>query len=206
MIIRVALQNANGRNVALGHFNVSVLSGFHAVVRVGRRLRLSLTNARRVSQTDHSPGGRSIRCRDESRCFGPRGWQYARSVAVDGTRRDSRAPRCRTNPAACSPPERSSRCTAVRGLRTGFRGRHPCRSHNLSTSTPNFAWRGGAGSRPASRRPPAMSRRIRSSQAPNGPSRMWLSNVWRHLIPTAARERAAKLERLQRKGAICYPD
>lgn len=38
--LREALQNANTRHVALGHFNVSDLSGFHAVVRVARRLNL----------------------------------------------------------------------------------------------------------------------------------------------------------------------
>jgi fructose-bisphosphate aldolase class II len=38
--VREALQNASTRHVALGHFNVSDLSGFHAVVRVGRRLNL----------------------------------------------------------------------------------------------------------------------------------------------------------------------
>ena len=40
--LREALQNAGSRHVALGHFNVSDLSGFHAVVRVGRRLNLPL--------------------------------------------------------------------------------------------------------------------------------------------------------------------
>ena len=35
-----ALQSADARHVALGHFNISDLSGFHAVVRVGRRLNL----------------------------------------------------------------------------------------------------------------------------------------------------------------------
>lgn len=40
--LREALQNAGNRHVALGHFNVSDLSGFHAVVRVGRRLNLPL--------------------------------------------------------------------------------------------------------------------------------------------------------------------
>jgi fructose-bisphosphate aldolase class II len=40
--LREALQNASARHVALGHFNVSDLSGFHAVVRVGRRLNLPL--------------------------------------------------------------------------------------------------------------------------------------------------------------------
>ena len=40
--LREALQNAGSRHVALGHFNVSDLSGFHAVVRAGRRLNLPL--------------------------------------------------------------------------------------------------------------------------------------------------------------------
>jgi fructose-bisphosphate aldolase class II len=40
--LREALQNASARHVALGHFNVSDLSGFHPVVRVGRRLNLPL--------------------------------------------------------------------------------------------------------------------------------------------------------------------
>ena len=40
--LREALQNASTGHVALGHFNVSDLSGFHAVVRVGRRLNLPL--------------------------------------------------------------------------------------------------------------------------------------------------------------------
>jgi fructose-bisphosphate aldolase class II len=35
--LRDALQDADARHVALGHFNVSDLSGFHAVVRAGRR-------------------------------------------------------------------------------------------------------------------------------------------------------------------------
>lgn len=35
--LRDALQDAGGSHVALGHFNVSDLSGFHAVVRAGRR-------------------------------------------------------------------------------------------------------------------------------------------------------------------------
>ncbi|HZV04776.1 MAG TPA: class II fructose-bisphosphate aldolase [Gemmataceae bacterium] len=38
--LREALHNANTRHVALGHFNVSDLSGFHAVVRAARRLSL----------------------------------------------------------------------------------------------------------------------------------------------------------------------
>ena len=38
--LREALQNANARHVALGHFNVSDLSGFHAVTRAARRLNL----------------------------------------------------------------------------------------------------------------------------------------------------------------------
>jgi fructose-bisphosphate aldolase, class II len=40
--LREALQNASTRHVALGHFNVSDLSGFHAVVHAGRRLNLPL--------------------------------------------------------------------------------------------------------------------------------------------------------------------
>jgi len=40
--LREALQNASTRHVALGHFNVSDLSGFHAVVRAGRKLNLPL--------------------------------------------------------------------------------------------------------------------------------------------------------------------
>jgi hypothetical protein len=40
--LREALQNANGRHEALGHFDVSDLSGFHAVVHVGPRLKLQL--------------------------------------------------------------------------------------------------------------------------------------------------------------------
>ncbi|HUA61432.1 MAG TPA: class II fructose-bisphosphate aldolase [Verrucomicrobiae bacterium] len=35
--LRVALQNADARRMALGHFNVADLSGFHAVVRAGKR-------------------------------------------------------------------------------------------------------------------------------------------------------------------------
>ena len=38
--LRAALQDADARHVALGHFNVSDLSGFHAVVHVARRLNL----------------------------------------------------------------------------------------------------------------------------------------------------------------------
>ena len=38
--LREVLQNASTRHVAVGHFNVSDLSGFHAIVRVGRRLNL----------------------------------------------------------------------------------------------------------------------------------------------------------------------
>lgn len=38
--LREALHNASARHVALGHFNVSDLSGFHAVVHVARRLNL----------------------------------------------------------------------------------------------------------------------------------------------------------------------
>src|SRR5258706_7529249 len=37
-----ALQTADTSHMALGHFNVSDLSGFHAVVRAGRRLNLPL--------------------------------------------------------------------------------------------------------------------------------------------------------------------
>src|SRR5580692_10808990 len=40
--LREALQNASVRHEALGHFNVSDLSGFHAVVRAGRRFNLPL--------------------------------------------------------------------------------------------------------------------------------------------------------------------
>jgi fructose-bisphosphate aldolase class II len=40
--LREALQNASTRHVALGHFNVSDLSGFHAVVRAGQKLNLPL--------------------------------------------------------------------------------------------------------------------------------------------------------------------
>ena len=40
--LQEALLNAGSRHVALGHFNVSDLSGLHAVVRVGRRLNLPL--------------------------------------------------------------------------------------------------------------------------------------------------------------------
>lgn len=40
--LREALQNASTGHVAMGHFNVSDLSGFHAVVRVGRRFNLPL--------------------------------------------------------------------------------------------------------------------------------------------------------------------
>ena len=40
--LKEALQDASTRHLALGHFNVSDLSGFHAVVRVGRRLNLPL--------------------------------------------------------------------------------------------------------------------------------------------------------------------
>lgn len=40
--LREALQNASSGHVALGHFNVSDLFGFHAVVRVGRNLNLPL--------------------------------------------------------------------------------------------------------------------------------------------------------------------
>src|ERR1700733_7863059 len=40
--LREALQNASNHHVALGHFNVSDLSGFHAVVRAGRKLNLPL--------------------------------------------------------------------------------------------------------------------------------------------------------------------
>ena len=38
--LREALQNADARHVALGHFNVSDLSGFHAVTRAARSLHL----------------------------------------------------------------------------------------------------------------------------------------------------------------------
>ena len=38
--LREALQNADARHVAIGHFNVSDLSGFHAVIHVARRLNL----------------------------------------------------------------------------------------------------------------------------------------------------------------------
>jgi fructose-bisphosphate aldolase, class II len=38
--LREALQNAEGRQVALGHFNVSDLSGLHAVIRAARRLNV----------------------------------------------------------------------------------------------------------------------------------------------------------------------
>jgi len=38
--LRQALENADARHAALGHVNVSDLSGFHAVVRAGRRLNL----------------------------------------------------------------------------------------------------------------------------------------------------------------------
>ena len=37
-----ALQSADARHVALGHFNISDLTGFHAVVRAGQRLNLPL--------------------------------------------------------------------------------------------------------------------------------------------------------------------
>jgi fructose-bisphosphate aldolase, class II len=40
--LREALQNADTSHSALGHFNVSDLSGFHAVVRAGQRLKLPL--------------------------------------------------------------------------------------------------------------------------------------------------------------------
>jgi fructose-bisphosphate aldolase class II len=40
LTLREALQNAEGNKIALAHFNVSDLSGFHAVVRAGRRLNL----------------------------------------------------------------------------------------------------------------------------------------------------------------------
>ena len=40
--LRQAMQNADARHVALGHFNISDLSGFHAVVRAGMRLKLPL--------------------------------------------------------------------------------------------------------------------------------------------------------------------
>jgi len=40
--VREALQNASTGHLELGHFNVSDLSGFHAVVHVGRRLNLPL--------------------------------------------------------------------------------------------------------------------------------------------------------------------
>lgn len=40
--LREALQNANNGHVALGHFNVSDLSGFHAVVSAGLQLNLPL--------------------------------------------------------------------------------------------------------------------------------------------------------------------
>lgn len=40
LTLRKALQNADTSHVALGHFNVSDLSGFHAVVRARRRLNL----------------------------------------------------------------------------------------------------------------------------------------------------------------------
>jgi len=40
--LREALQNASVHHVALGHFNVSDLSGFHAVVKAGRKLNLPL--------------------------------------------------------------------------------------------------------------------------------------------------------------------
>ncbi len=42
LTLREALQNADTSHMALGHFNVSDLSGFHAVVRAGRRLNLPL--------------------------------------------------------------------------------------------------------------------------------------------------------------------
>lgn len=42
LTLREALQNAATSHMALGHFNVSDLSGFHAVVRAGRRLNLPL--------------------------------------------------------------------------------------------------------------------------------------------------------------------
>jgi fructose-bisphosphate aldolase class II len=41
LTLREALQNADNNKIALSHFNVSELSGFHAVVRAGRRLNLS---------------------------------------------------------------------------------------------------------------------------------------------------------------------
>jgi len=41
--LREALQDADTRHVALGHFNGSDLSGFRAVVRVGRRWNLPPT-------------------------------------------------------------------------------------------------------------------------------------------------------------------
>jgi fructose-bisphosphate aldolase class II len=40
--LREALQNASAHHVALGHFNVSDLSGIHAVVRAGRKWNLPL--------------------------------------------------------------------------------------------------------------------------------------------------------------------
>src|SRR5258708_10266073 len=42
LTLRESLQNADTSHMALGHFNVSDLSGLHAVVRAGRRLNLPL--------------------------------------------------------------------------------------------------------------------------------------------------------------------
>ena len=39
MTLRQALDNADTRHMALGHFNVSELCGFHAVVRAARLLQ-----------------------------------------------------------------------------------------------------------------------------------------------------------------------